>query len=104
MDEESKQEILRILNAELSKQKAIMQKYSGRVINPDNSEEYKLAKRAFDAAYKSITELDQRISYLITEETYEPSILDKILNIVDKIIKDDDDQKDQSSVATGVRG
>jgi len=104
MDDESKHEILRILNEELAKQKAIMQKHSGRTINPDNSEEYKLAKCAFDNAYRRIGELEDRIAWLLTEETYEPSILDKILNIVDKIIKDDDEWKDQSSVVTGVRG
>ena len=40
---------------------------------------------------------------LLTEETYEPSILDKLRNIVDKIIKDDNDWKDQTSATTGVR-
>ncbi|TFG32284.1 hypothetical protein EU528_03870 [Candidatus Thorarchaeota archaeon] len=103
MDEESKQEVLRILGQELSRQKAIMQKHSGRTINPDNSDEYKLAKKAFDHAYHQVRDLEDRIAWLQTEETYEPSILDKILNIVDKIIKDDDDWKERGA-AGGVRG
>lgn len=103
MDEESKQEILRILSAEQSKQKAIMNKHSGRAMNPDGSEEYKIAKKAFDNAYRRVKDLGDRISWLLTEETYEPSILDKILNIVDKIIKDDDDWKDRGA-AGGIRG
>lgn len=104
MDEESKQEILRILNEELHKQKAIFHKHAPIAVNPANTEEYDIAKRAFDHANHRVRELEDRIAWLMTEETYEPSILDKILNIVDKILKDDDEWKDQSSVVTGVRG
>ena len=104
MDEESKQEILRILNEELHKQKQIFQKHTPIAINPANTPEYDIAKRAFDHANQRVRELEDRIAWLLTEETYEPTILDKILNIVDKIIKDDDEWKDQSSVVTGTRG
>ena len=62
-----------------------------------------IAKRAFDHANRRVRELEDRIAWLLTEETYEPTILDKIINIVDKIITDDDEWKDQSSVTTGVR-
>lgn len=81
-----------------------MNKHAPRAINPDNSEEYKNAKRGFDAAYKNIQDIEKQIAYLLTAETYEPPILDKILNIVDKIISDDDDWKDQSSAYSGFRG
>ncbi len=103
MDEESKQEIIRILGAELSKQKAIMDKHSARAINPDGSKEYEQAKEAFDNAHRQIRELEDKIAYLQTSEKYEPTIIDRILNIVDKLIKDDDDWKNQTSATTGVR-
>ena len=103
MDEESKQEILKVLKKEKSKQQGIFNKHAPKAINP-SSEGYEEALKAFNEADRKIKDLDKSIAYLITEETYEPTIFDKIVEIVDKIIVNDDDWKDQDSATTGVRG
>ena len=102
MDEESKQEILKILRKEKSKQQGIFNKHDPKAINPSSSG-YDEALTAFNEADRKIKDLDQKIAYLITEETYEPTILDKIVEIVDKLIIDDDDWKNKDSATTGVR-
>ncbi|MCK5265242.1 MAG: hypothetical protein KAR03_06510 [Candidatus Thorarchaeota archaeon] len=102
MDEESKQEILKVLKKELSKQQGIFNKHAPKAINP-TSEGYGEALTAFNEADRKIKDLDKSIAYLITEETYEPSLIDKIFEIVDDIIGDDD-IKDKPSGTPGVRG
>ncbi|MHA1136422.1 MAG: hypothetical protein ACTSSE_08050 [Candidatus Thorarchaeota archaeon] len=102
MDEESKQEILKVLKKELSKQKGIFNKHAPIAINP-NAKGYEEAKAAFNKADWAIKDLEKQIAYLITEKTYEPSIIDRIVEVVDDIIGDDD-IKDQSSATSGVRG
>ena len=100
MDEESKQEILKVLKKEKSKQQGIFNKHAPKAINP-SSEGYDEALTAFNEADRKIKELDKQIAYLITEETYEPTIFDKIVKVVDKLIKDD---SPGTGTTTGVRG
>jgi hypothetical protein len=103
MDEESKQEILKVLRKERSRQQGIYNKHAPTAINP-SSKGYEEALRAFNEADWKIKDIDKKIAYLITEEEYEPTILDKIVQIVDKLIIDDDDSKNKDSATTGVRG
>ncbi len=99
----TKEDLIAMLSDELAKQRAIFQKYQGRVINPDNSPEYEEAKKAFDAADRKIKSLDKELARLITEEeAYDPSIWDTIQHYWKKLTGDDEIPKD--SVATGVRG
>ncbi len=100
MDDESKQEILKILKKELSKQQGIFNKYAPIAINP-NAKGYKEALSAFNKADWAIKDIQKQIAYLITEETYEPSIIDKIKEVVDKLVGDDDPGV---GTTTGVRG
>ena len=100
MDEESKKEILEILNKELGRQQWIFNTNAPKAINP-NSEGYDEALTAFNEADRKIKDLQQKIAYIITEKAYEPSILDKIKEIADKLIKDDDPG---TGTTTGVRG
>ncbi|MCK4567700.1 MAG: hypothetical protein KAU48_10355 [Candidatus Thorarchaeota archaeon] len=100
MDEESKQEILRVLNKELSRQQGIFNKHAPIAINP-NAKGYDEVKAAFNKADWAIKDLYKQIAYLKTEETYEPSIIDKIKEVVDKLTGDDDPGV---STTTGVRG
>lgn len=100
MDEESKQEILKVLKKELSRQQGIFNKYAPIAINP-NAKGYEEAKAAFNKADWAIKDLYKQIAYLTTEEKYEPSILDKIKEIADKLLKDDDPGPLDS---VGVRG
>ena len=92
-----------MLGTEMKKQRGIMMKHQGRVINPDNTPEYKAAKEAFDAADSKIKTLEKEIARLLTEEeAYDPSIWDTIEHYWKKLTGDDDIPKD--SVTTGVRG
>ena len=100
MDEESKQEILKVLKKELSKQQGIFNKYAPIAINP-NAKGYGEALTAFNKADWAIKDIQKQIAYLITEEKYEPSIIDKIIKVVDKLLIDDDPGPSSS---TGVRG
>ncbi len=102
MDAESKQEVLKVLKKEKSRQQGIFNKHAPKAINP-TSEGYGEALKAFNEADRKIKDLDKSIAYLITEETYEPSIIDTIFEIVDDIIGDDD-IKDKISGTSGVRG
>lgn len=102
MDEGFKKEILEVLNKELSKQKGIFNKHAPRVIHP-NSKGYDEARKAFDAADRKIKSLEHEIAYITCEEVYEPTIIDRIVDIVDKIVKDDNDTPDQGA-DLGVRG
>ena len=97
------EEILKILSAELGKQKAIFRKNSSRVINPDNTPEYDAAKTAFDTADRRIKELEQEIARLVTGgEPHEPTIFDKMFDYIDKLTGDDDDHGRDADI--GVRG
>ncbi len=101
---EDKEEILEVLYAELSKQKAIFQANMGRAINPDGSDEYDTAKTAFDGADRRIKEIEKEIAHI--KEEMEPdykAILRKLGIVWDKLIKDDD-WKDKRSADMGVRG
>ncbi len=100
MDEESKQEILKVLNKELGRQKWIFNKHVPIAINP-NAKGYSEALTAFNKADWAIKDLNKQIAYLVCEETYEPSILDKIMAVVDKLTGDDDPG---TGTTTGVRG
>ena len=100
MDEESKQELLKVLNKELSKQKGIFNKHAPIAINP-TAKGYSEALTAFNKADRAIKDLEKQIAYLITEKTYEPSIIDKIKDIADKLTGDDGPG---TSSTTGVRG
>lgn len=84
-----------------NEQKAIFQKYSGRVINPDGSDEYKEAKKKFDRADRMIKMLDVEIAQLLTQqEQPKRSFLEELVENFKKLLKDDDPGP---SVATGVR-
>jgi hypothetical protein len=99
----SKEDLIEMLSKEITRQRAIFNKHSARVINPDNSPEYKAAKEAFDAADRKIKSLDKEIARLLTEEeAYDPTIWDKIGEYWKKLTGDDD--LPQDSVVTGVRG
>ena len=99
MDEESKQELLKVLKKELSRQKGIFNKHAPIAINP-TAKGYSEALTAFNKADRAIKDLEKQIAYLITEKTYEPSIIDKIKYIADKLTGDDDPG---TSSTTGVR-
>ena len=100
MDEESKQELLKVLKKELSKQKGIFNKHAPIAINP-NAKGYSEALTAFNKADWAIKDLEKQIAYLTTEQTYEPSIIDKIMEVADKLVGDDDPG---TSSTSGVRG
>ncbi|GAG54147.1 unnamed protein product [marine sediment metagenome] len=100
MDEESKQEILKVLKKELSKQQGIFNKHAPIAINP-NAKGYDEALTAFNKADWAIKDIQKQIAYLLTEETYEPSVIDKIVEVFDKLTGDDDPG---TSSTTGVRG
>ena len=102
MDHESKKEILRILNAELRRQKAIFNKHAPKVIFPNNSPEYDAAKKAFDNADWQIKDITKQIAYITCEETYEPTVIDKIFEYVKKLGKDGSDKGKDADI--GVRG
>ncbi len=100
MDEHTKW-TLDMLNALLNEQKEIFQNYQGRVINPDNSEEYKEAKRVFDQADRLIKQLEHEIAFLVTAEPQKQDFLDEIWNKFKKFFKNNE----QGSVGwSGVRG
>lgn len=102
-DEDPYADIVAELGRMLAKQKAIFDKYAGRVISPDNSEEYWEAKKKFDAADKAIKVIEKELAEIeIAKEIPPKSILDKIGEIIGKLTGDDDEDKD--SVAPGVRG
>ena len=101
MDEESKQEILKVLKKELSKQQGIFNKHAPIAINP-NAKGYGEALTAFNKADWAIKEIQKQIAYLLTEETYEPSVIDKIVEVFDKLTGDDNDQGKGADL--GVRG
>ena len=101
MDEESKQEILKVLKKELSKQQGIFNKHAPKAINP-NSSGYEEALTAFNKADWAIKDIQKQIAYLLTEETYEPSVIDKIVEVFDKLTGDDNDQGKGADL--GVRG
>jgi len=42
---------------------------------------------AFNEADRKIKDLQKSLAYIITEEAYEPTVLDKIKEIADKITK-----------------
>jgi len=100
MVDESTQEILKVLNKELSKQKGIFNKHAPIAINP-TAKGYGEAKAAFNKADWAIKDLEKQIAYLITEDTYEPTIFDKIKEVADKLTGDDGPG---TSSTTGVRG
>lgn len=100
MVDESTQEILKVLNKELGKQKGIFKKHAPIAINP-TAKGYGEALTAFNKADAAIKSLEQQIAYLLTEDTYEPTIFDKIKDIADKLTGDDDPG---TSSTTGVRG
>jgi len=83
MVDESTQEILKVLNKELSKQKGIFNKHAPIAINP-TAKGYGEAKAAFNKADWAI-----------------PTIFDKIKEVADKLTGDDGPG---TSSTTGVRG
>ena len=104
MAEVERQRQIEALQEGLKRQKAIFNKYAGRVINPDNSEEYQEAKKKFDEADRRIKAIEKELARLIAgeePEIYEPSIFEKMFHYLGKLGKDDDDK---DSVALGVRG
>jgi hypothetical protein len=98
--DEDKQETLDMLKRWLAEERAIFDKYKGRVINPDNTEGYAAAKKAFDRADRNIKEIEKEIAALLTAEKVEPSFLDEIMDKVKKLVSDDEPK---DSVVTGVR-
>ncbi len=100
MDEHQKW-TLDMLNALKNEQVAIFKKYQSRVINPDNTDEYKEAKTAFDQADRTIKAIDLDIAILLTEGEQEPDFLDAIWNKFKKLFKSD---KWGSGGWSGVRG
>ena len=75
----SKEELIGILRQEMNRQRAIWNKYAGRVINPDNSPQYNEAKKAFDDAHEKMRLLDNEIARLITHQgEYDPAIGDRV--------------------------
>ena len=52
------------LHQEMAKQKEIFLKHAPRAINPDGSDEYKAAKKAFDAADRRIKEIEKELVQL----------------------------------------
>ena len=61
------------LGRELGKQKAIFKKNAGRAINPDGSEAYWKAKKAFDAADRRIKEIEKELARLhLSKSTQSP--------------------------------
>jgi hypothetical protein len=101
--EEAYGDIIKALGAALAQQKAIFEKYQGRAINPDGSEEYLEAKKKFDAADRRIKAIEKELAQI--EAAREPdykSFLERMGDKLDKLISSDDD--DDESVALGVRG
>ena len=92
-----------ILRAMQDEQRAIFQKYMGRAINPDYSEEYKEAKKKFDAADRMIKALDKEIAELITaSEAPEKSFLDELIEKFKKLVKDE--SPPERGADMGIRG
>ena len=102
MDQETRDRMIKELNAAKREQQGIFNKYAPRAINPDNSEAYTIAKTAFDKADRMIKAIDNEIARLTLYETHDPTVFDKIMDKLDKLVKSDD--KDQDSATTGVRG
>ena len=102
MDQETRDRMIKELNAAKREQQGIFNKYAPRAINPDNSEAYTIAKTAFDKADRMIKAIDKEIARLTLYETHDPTVFDKIMDKLDKLVKSDD--KDQDSATTGVRG
>ena len=102
MDQETRNSMIKELNAAKREQEAIFRKHAPRAINPDNSEAYTIAKTAFDKADRMIKAIDKEIAKLTLYERYDPTIFDKIMNKLGKLGKGDD--KDQDGTTTGVRG
>jgi len=86
MDAESKKQILEILNRELSRQQGIFNTNAPKAINP-TSVGYEAAFVAFNEADRKVKDLQKSLAYIITEEAYEPTILNQIKEIADKITK-----------------
>jgi hypothetical protein len=61
------------LHREIAKQKEIFLKFAPKVINPDGSDEYKAAKKAFDAADRRIKEIEKELIQLQQGSTAPPS-------------------------------
>ena len=75
----SKNELIEILRQEMNRQRAIWNKYAGRVINPDNSPQYSEAKKAFDDAGEKMRLLDLEIARLIAHQgEYDPELGDRV--------------------------
>jgi hypothetical protein len=102
MDQESRDGMIEELNAAKREQQGIFNKHAPRAINPDNSEAYTIAKKAFDKADRAIKAIDKEIAKLTLYETYDPTVFEKIMNKLGKLGKGDD--KDQDSATPGVRG
>ena len=65
------------LHEEIAKQKEIFLKHAPRAINPDGSDEYKAAKKAFDAADRRIKEIEKELVQLQQGTPPPPSSLPK---------------------------
>jgi hypothetical protein len=102
MDQETRDRMIKELNAAKREQVGIFNKHAPRAINPDNSEAYTIAKTAFDKADRMIKSIEKEIARLTLYETHDPSVFDKIMNKLGKLGKSDG--KDQDSATTGVRG
>jgi len=102
MDQETRDRMIKELNAALREQTGIFNKHAPRAINPDNSEAYTIAKKAFDQADRMIKAINKEIARLTLYETHDPTVFDEIMDKLGKLIKSDD--IDQDSVTTGVRG
>ncbi|MGY5860114.1 MAG: hypothetical protein RTU63_12150 [Candidatus Thorarchaeota archaeon] len=86
MDADSKKQLLEILNKELGKQQGIFNRHAPKAINP-TSIGYEAAFFAFNEADRKVKDLQKMLAYIITEDTYEPTILDQIKESADKITK-----------------
>jgi len=86
MDADSKKQILEILNRELGRQQGIFNTNAPKAINP-TSTGYEGALMAFNEADRKVKDIQWKIAYIITEEEYNPTILDQIKEIADKITK-----------------
>ena len=102
MDQETRDRMIKELNAAKREQQGIFNKHAPRAINPDNSDAYTIAKAAFDKADRMIKAIDKEIARLTLYETHDPTVFDKIMNKLGKLVKSDG--KDQDSATTGVRG
>ncbi|MHA1636504.1 MAG: hypothetical protein ACTSUB_00670 [Candidatus Thorarchaeota archaeon] len=94
--------------AELEKiwkhQNGLAAKYGKLCIHPDDSEEYRMNKTLFDAASHLAAQTEAEKARLILGESKSPSIFDKLLQKMDKLIKDEDDWKKRRTDVLGVRG